>query len=566
MSPFWALLGAAAMFTLAPSSRADAPAASLAGTIHDNDRIVFVGDSITGQGGNNAQGWTHLMTDALAVSHPAGPPTLIPLGGSGQTIGSWQNVEKRSRDQPVTLDVKGVDVKATLDQHADVVVIMLGMNDVLSPSLNGDQASFDGWAARYRELIASLRARTTPRVLALATVPPCTEDEASPKNQAIAQLTQRIAAIAKEEKALVLPVHQADMDALQRGRALRPDFHVTMDFVHPNAYGHVAIAEGMLQGLGEPAAVKSLADGYGARIWKGVAPVLPVLSYTLEYLPSPSESDTQSCKIRVWYTAGDSPAPAAQIRLAVPAGWTVTPAVWKGAAAAGTTANGEFTVTGPFDRLQNTLTLQAATGAGQQDTPIQLPAPWLIGTGGLRQMTWGAGNSTFDPVKSHLPSDDALLRGESWGKAVELAPGHPLQWVRHNPTVNFLGGASPGSVDMAGVTFFQSFEVGYGARWIYSEKERPVQFKLGSASFGGNDYLAVFLNGQSLYSGSIMADRGKLLDATLHKGWNALMFKSNHLAWQWHFSIDLVPAAADDLADLRVSIVPHAGPAVPAAG
>ena len=110
---------------------------------------------------------------------------------------------------------------------------------------------------------------------------------------------------------------------------------------------------------------------------------------------------------------------------------------------------------------------------------------------------------------------------------------------------------------MSAVTYFESFEVSHGARWIYSDRERTVSFKLGSQSFGGNDYLGVWMNGQSIYSGHIMAERGKVVETKLNKGWNALVFKSNHLQFQWHFTIDLLPTDTDDLSDLRVSIVPR---------
>lgn len=534
------------------------PAQETKPLLHDGDRIVFVGDSITGQGVNAQQGWTHLMAEALAWSHPAGAPTLIALGGSGQTVGSWQNVEKNSREQAATLDVPGVDVKATLDQPADVVVIMLGMNDVLSPSLSADDAAFDAWATRYRALIAALRERTKPRLLALATIPLCTEDEQSPKNQAIAALMRRLRTLARAENAVVLPVHETMLEILWQGRTLRPDFHVTTDFVHPNPAGHFAIAQSMLQGLGEASAAQNLSEKYALKLWRQSAEKLPALSYNIEYLPAALDSDLQSCKLRFWWTSAlpgqNAASTVPQVRLKAPDGWKVTPAHIA-------SATGEFTVTGPFDRLRNPLVLEASAGAVTQRTEVVLPAPWLIGTAGLQQIIWLDKNSRFDPVIGHLAVDDTLTRGQDWGKPVEIAPGHPMKWLRHNPSVNYLGGAQSGSVDMAAVTFFQAFEVGYGARWIYSERDRPVQFKLGSQSFGGNDYLAVWMNGDGIYSGHIMGDRGKIVETTLRKGWNALVFKSNHLSWQWHFSIDLLETTADDLSDLRFSVVPQKAPA-----
>ncbi len=215
------------------------------------DRIVFVGDSITGQGWNNGQGFIHQIEAALQEKWPSGKLTTIGLGGSGSTVGAWQNHEKRSREGTVILDVKGVDVRTTLDQGAEVLIIMLGMNDLLSPSLKDQPADFDAWAERYKALVTALRERAKPRVIALATISLCSEDPASPKNRVRDELNTRLTKLAAAEHCIMLPVGETMLEQLQKGRARLPDFHVTGDFVHPNSHGHTSIAIGMLQGLGE---------------------------------------------------------------------------------------------------------------------------------------------------------------------------------------------------------------------------------------------------------------------------------------------------------------------------
>ncbi len=224
---------------------ADAP------LLRQDDRIVFVGDSITGQGWNNGQGFIHQIEAALHEKWPSGKLTTIGLGGSGSTVGTWQNHEKRSREGTVILDVKGVDVGTTLDQGAEVLIIMLGMNDLLSPSLKDQPADFDAWAERYKALVTALRERAKPRVIALATISLCSEDPASPKNRVRDELNTRLTKLAAVEHCIMLPVGETMLEQLQKGRARLPDFHVTSDFVHPNSHGHTSIAIGMLQGLGE---------------------------------------------------------------------------------------------------------------------------------------------------------------------------------------------------------------------------------------------------------------------------------------------------------------------------
>ena len=219
--------------------------------IRPDDRIVFVGDSITGQGWNNAQGFIHQVEAALKQKWPMGKLQAIGLGGSGASVGAWQNFEKRSREGVVTLDVKDVDVKATLDHGADVLIIMLGMNDLLAPYVKDQAADLDAWAERYKGLVVALRERTKPRVVALATISLCSEDPASPKNRVRDQLNARVTTLAVSEQCFVLPVGETMLAQLRKGRARLPDFHVTGDFVHPNSHGHASIAIGMLKGLGE---------------------------------------------------------------------------------------------------------------------------------------------------------------------------------------------------------------------------------------------------------------------------------------------------------------------------
>jgi lysophospholipase L1-like esterase len=119
--------------------------------VRDGDRVVFVGDSITGQGMNiGPGGFINLFKAGLDAARPDSDVSVVPLGGSGQTVGSWQNVEKQSRGKETYLDVKNIDVREALDRHADILIVMLGMNDSLSPSMDASPASLDAWAGRYR--------------------------------------------------------------------------------------------------------------------------------------------------------------------------------------------------------------------------------------------------------------------------------------------------------------------------------------------------------------------------------------------------------------------------------
>ncbi|MEI8197405.1 MAG: hypothetical protein WCI73_16025, partial [Phycisphaerae bacterium] len=125
----------------------------------------------------------------------------------------------------------------------------------------------------------------------------------------------------------------------------------------------------------------------------------------------------------------------------------------------------------------------------------------------------------------------------------------------------------PGSVDLAAADWFGTFEVAYGCRWIYSPTERVLTAKFDSHIFAGSYFLSVWLNGQNVHAA---AERKGNATLKLNQGWNALVFKSNHLQWQWQFDIDLVPATGESLDDLRFSstapqvvnvVSPSSGPA-----
>jgi hypothetical protein len=65
--------------------------------------------------------------------------------------------------------------------------------------------------------------------------------------------------------------------------------------------------------------------------------------------------------------------------------------------------------------------------------------------------------------------------------------------------------------------------------------------------------LDVWLNGKPVYQGKIGQATAA---AALQQGWNLLVFRSDFIAWQWQFSIDLAGHDGDDLSDLRYATKP----------
>lgn len=501
------------------------------------DRIVLIGDSITGQGWNVPDGWAHVIDDALATDYPNGDFELIALGGSGQGVGTWQGVEKTSRSEPLTLDVKDVDVKATLDEPADVVIFMLGMNDVLAPRIQPTAEAYDQWESDYLALIEAVRTRVNPRVIAIATPTLCTEVVGSPKNEAMDALIARIKSMAEAEKLTVLPTNAAMVEILKRGRRFQPDFHVTNDSVHPNQFGHMAIAAGMLQGLGEDVAAERIVNRFQEALERNSSNAL-----SWEVTPTGREGS-----VDVFAVSFSAPGAKAteSATLSAPDGWIVQ-------LADQTDDAGSFEVRGNPDHLVTELALSFAG----REAGIRIPAPWLIGVSDFGREGWNPADGSFDSNQGAFPTDVSLAGGEGWNEPLELAPGHPVTWARYFPRIGFGGDDRSGAIDLASVLFYQNFAVAYGARWIFSDREVPARIALKTTGFGNGEQLGVWWNGESQFDGIVGNANGRGLPVTIRKGWNLLAFKSNHLQWQWQFEIEFRTENPADIDDLLVSAIP----------
>lgn len=529
-------LGFAFALWVALLSPRDAAAQS---AIKDGDRIVFVGDSITGQGAKGGKtAWIGLISEGLGLVRPDAKPTLIGLGGSGSTVGAWLNHEENSRTKPVALDVKEFDVGQTLDAGAEIVVIMLGMNDVLAPAVKGDAESFDAWIGRYAELIDALRARSHPRVIAVATVTPCTEDPDSPKNRALAEMNARLRKFAAEKGLLALPTNEASYEVQALGRSWKPYFQVTGDLVHPNPAGHLAIAVGMLRGLGEEAAATRLLEQH-ATLYRPSPDKLPALSYSLKKLSGSADDDTQRFSIDFQWMPGAATMEP-QVKASVPQGWKVTPESVSG-------AKGRFEISGPLDRAENVIMLTAAAGKETREQRIAIPAGWRIAVGRGNGDGWKH-NTLYDPAKDRQPLDEILAKGEGFDAPVAFPAGEPAPWQLSVAGQDFTGRNRPGSVDFASIAFFNYGQQAYGARWIYSDRERPVNLNLNTQTFAGMFSLGVWLNGQPVFAGKM---KKETVPSSLQRGWNLLLFRSTFIQWQWQFAIELAGHEGDDLVDLH---------------
>ena len=535
-----------------PATAAAQPAAGPASGLA-NARVVFCGDSITGQGGGwLGAGYCFQMEWALKQRHPAATPRLVALGGSGMGVGNWIGVEKNSRTTEAMLDVKEVGVKANLDQPADVLVVMLGMNDVLAPYIGGTDADLDTWRDAYRQLVKALQERVHPKVTAICTITMYTEDPSSYKNRQIGRMNERLRGLAQELGAVVLPTGEACWEVQSLGRQHAPEFHITRDFIHPNPIGNQAVAIGMLRGLGEEEAARLLLE-------ERVKPALLKLSADQPTISSEivPQDEPDTFVIRTWWTpSGKAGSETPTVRLVVPDGWAVTPAECTGPA-------GSFTVKGRADRVNTVFRAEGKAGEDTRTREIAIAAPWLVAAGLVQQ--WKQPPLEFDPTTAVTPIDQAIEAEGDFLGDVDVGKGQRLTWQRLHPSVNLTGGADPGSVDYAAVTNGGTFEGGYAARWIRSDRDRPATLELSTSGLAARIHLTVWLNGRVVYQNDLTTDPQRkttgtvAVNASLRAGENTLVIKSNHCNWQWQYSANLRGAEGDDLADLRYATAPRGG-------
>ena len=232
-----------------------------------------------------------------------------------------------------------------------------------------------------------------------------------------------------------------------------------------------------------------------------------------------------------------------EVSLTVPAGWTVKPAKLS-------TPSGSFIVEGVPDKLKNALILTA----GKNVAEISIPAPWLIGTSAGHPQAWSGAD--FQPTKAILSADDSLSQGKGWRTPIEMVPGKPLVWAWYFAERAYGGEGKPGAVDFAAMVYVDRHLVGYGARWIFCDDPRTINACILPLGYTRDNQVRLWLNGRELSAGNLKNGSSPRVAVLLKKGWNALVFKSNHREGQWQFDVELTAEKDESLDGVRFQASP----------
>ncbi|HZZ19974.1 MAG TPA: SGNH/GDSL hydrolase family protein [Opitutaceae bacterium] len=231
------------------NARADEPGFAL----HDGDRVVFYGDSIT-----QAGGYCTMVEEYARSRFPKWDLRFYNAGVGGDTVqGGWAG----KADLRVDRDV--ISLKPT------VVTIMLGMNDGGYRAL--DKETLETFVHGYRTIVDKIRAALPGvRIYFIRTSPfdDVTRDPQFGKgyDDVLRTMDDSISKIAAEDHLEIVDFDKAVNDGLAAVWSQNRDLarQILPDRVHPNPAGHMVMGAALLRAWHAPALVTHVEIDAGA--------------------------------------------------------------------------------------------------------------------------------------------------------------------------------------------------------------------------------------------------------------------------------------------------------------
>jgi lysophospholipase L1-like esterase len=249
-------LGLASVSLVTGASAADFP-------IHDGDRVVFLGDSITEQ-----RLYTTYIESYVLTRFPTWKLSFRNVGWGGDTAWLRQRFHPdearlfaatNEAQQAIVEDAvkRGLE-RDVLPLHPTVVTIDFGMNDHSYQAFRED--IFRAYVRSQTELAKDLEAAGAR--VAFITPQPIEEKRPDPdqdvKNLSLRKFSDGLREVAAKENAMYADEFDPYMAIMMHARAADPAAFIGGgDSVHPKQPGHTLMAWAILKALGAPAAVSS---------------------------------------------------------------------------------------------------------------------------------------------------------------------------------------------------------------------------------------------------------------------------------------------------------------------
>ncbi|MDR3707372.1 MAG: GDSL-type esterase/lipase family protein [Capsulimonadaceae bacterium] len=194
-------------------------------SIRNNQKVAFLGDSITHYGWSEPKGYVHLVVDCLAANGVSVVP--VPAGVSGNT----------SQDMLARLD------RDVLSKTPDWMTLSCGVNDVW----HGDRGvAFAPYMTNISSIVDKARAANVKVIILTAT--PIMEDLGNDNNKKLAYYNDFLRYLASQKGCILADLNKGMADVISTKTA--PGNYATRDGVHMNELGNQVMATGILKAIG----------------------------------------------------------------------------------------------------------------------------------------------------------------------------------------------------------------------------------------------------------------------------------------------------------------------------
>ena len=203
--------------------------------LHENDTIVFLGDSIT-ESGVNPNGYVTLTSETIAKAYPDKNIKVIGAGISGHKVPDCQ--KRLDRD--------------VLRKNPTIVLIYIGINDVWH-STNGKGTSKIDFETGLNEMIAEINDAGARVILCTPTVIGEKSDGTNDLDKMLDEYAEISRKVAKETDSQLLDLRIAFMDYLkENNKENASEGILTSDSVHLNDGGNRFLSKLVLNALNVP--------------------------------------------------------------------------------------------------------------------------------------------------------------------------------------------------------------------------------------------------------------------------------------------------------------------------
>jgi len=199
-----------------------------------NQRIVFIGDSITDAGRCEAAykplgyGYVHFVANRLLAKYPEFNLNIINNGIGANTI----------------RDLKGRWEKDCLNQKPDILSILIGINDIWRQYIDrlNEAVFLDEYELTYNWLLSQVKEKCDCQLVLIEPFMFC-DDAENPEYNSLKEFINTVDNLAEQFDAVLMPLQELINKKIKQV----PPYKWSDDMVHPYLWAHAWIAQCWLE-------------------------------------------------------------------------------------------------------------------------------------------------------------------------------------------------------------------------------------------------------------------------------------------------------------------------------